>query len=820
MKCTYCSKHCYNVNQFILHIEYAHNTQRNYECPFEGCCRSFYRRDIFKKHISLKHVIDEPCSSNNLTNSEYCNNATTISFLNPAVATSEQESTNNNIGPDLDKKIIDFEVLVAKSVLELISNLYTDSTVSREYIQKIVGHIKSFLHSGIFSLLKEILISLTDATSQLDKAKKIENVCDKITESLNNVDTDYKRMKYFKNSNTFIDPIPIIIGTSQDTSKKDNQTSLILKQRTAIYIPVDKTLKLFLELPNVLEKILNHHNVTSTQKSFIKHSDSDNVIFKNFLDGSLWKNDLSKNKGKLVLPLIIYFDDFEVCNPLGSHAGIYKLGAVYFTILSLPPEYISRLENIFLALIFHSVERQEFGNRMVFNELLDSLNKLEQCGIDVSTDKGCFKIFFSAMIITGDNLGVHTIFGLGQSFSSGNCCRFCISTKASQEKQTEINNSEMRNPDNYFDHLAQNQYNVKEYCVWNDLRSFHIYENQCVDLMHDLYEGVFRYDMGSILKFLISEKLFSLETLNSRVKYFEYDVFEKNKPPQVKRDHIQNEIIVFSSSEMLCFVKNFRYFVGDLVPQENVVWKFYLSLLKISNILTMTEISLTEIHEVEQLIKNHLRMYLSIFNGRLLKPKHHLLLHYANTIKKVGPVSKTHCLRFEAKHKILKKFAQNTESRKNIPLTLAKKLQIEFSCRCLAQNGLNDIIDFGKEISSMNYSLYNFIHEFDNNFCATCCLEVKWYEKNGIRYHQRQVICCDRENTPRFALIKHILLEKQNFKRFYLICELMNTVGINLHYQAYILDFDNTYIFLDPNKIFYGFPVLVRKYQNLNLVPC
>lgn len=274
------------------------------------------------------------------------------------------------------------------------------------------------------------------------------------------------------------------------------------------------------------------------------------------------------------------------------------MGAVYFTILSLPPEYISRLENIFLALIFHSIERQEFGNRIVFNAFLSSLINLENFGIDITTEKGCFKIYFKAMIITGDNLGVHTIFGLGQSFSSGNCCRFCIGTKAAQEKQTEINPCEMRNPDNYFNHLAEKQYNIKEYCIWNDLGSFHVYENHCVDLMHDLYEGVFRYEMALIIVKFIGEELCSLDTLNSRVKYFEYDYFEKNKPPEIKREHLRNEKIVFSSSEMSCFVRNFRYFVGDLIPQDNAVWKFYLSLLKISSILTLTEISLTEIHEV------------------------------------------------------------------------------------------------------------------------------------------------------------------------------------------------------------------------------
>lgn len=57
------------------------------------------------------------------------------------------------------------------------------------------------------------------------------------------------------------------------------------------------------------------------------------------------------------MPLILYYDDFETCNPLGSHAGIYKLDAIYFTIASIPPKYASRIENIFLAMLFHSQDQ-------------------------------------------------------------------------------------------------------------------------------------------------------------------------------------------------------------------------------------------------------------------------------------------------------------------------------------------------------------------------------------------------------------------------------------------------------------------------------
>ncbi|KAL7292518.1 hypothetical protein TKK_0014091 [Trichogramma kaykai] len=61
----------------------------------------------------------------------------------------------------------------------------------------------------------------------------------------------------------------------------------------------------------------------------------------------LWKNvyePLFKNE--LVLPLYVYYDDIEVGNPLGAHAGKNKFGVVYTSIACLPPEIASQLDSI------------------------------------------------------------------------------------------------------------------------------------------------------------------------------------------------------------------------------------------------------------------------------------------------------------------------------------------------------------------------------------------------------------------------------------------------------------------------------------------
>lgn len=53
---------------------------------------------------------------------------------------------------------------------------------------------------------------------------------------------------------------------------------------------------------------------------------------------------------------------------------------------------------------------------------------------------------------------------------------------------------------------------------------------------------------------------------------------------------------------MEIFVKNFRYYVGDLVPNHNKPWMLYLNLLEITETLSMSKISSSDIDALENLI--------------------------------------------------------------------------------------------------------------------------------------------------------------------------------------------------------------------------
>ena len=45
-----------------------------------------------------------------------------------------------------------------------------------------------------------------------------------------------------------------------------------------------------------------------------------------YCDGSCYKSHPLYRKDTTALQIIAYFDEVEVCNPLGSHAGVHKIG--------------------------------------------------------------------------------------------------------------------------------------------------------------------------------------------------------------------------------------------------------------------------------------------------------------------------------------------------------------------------------------------------------------------------------------------------------------------------------------------------------------
>lgn len=132
-------------------------------------------------------------------------------------------------------------------------------------------------------------------------------------------------------------------------------------------------------------------------------------------DGSYFKeNDFFCSSHDLTLPLILYVDDLEIANPLGTSRKIHKLSSVYWILADLPSKYRSGLHVIQLAALCKVSDIQMFGYERALGPLLRDLHTLEQDGVFIESIGKAVR--GTVMCVVSDNLAAHTLAGFTKCF--------------------------------------------------------------------------------------------------------------------------------------------------------------------------------------------------------------------------------------------------------------------------------------------------------------------------------------------------------------------------------------------------------------------
>ena len=572
---------------------------------------------------------------------------------------------------------MDFKVLF-NCVLTFILSIYANSQYPRKLIQEILDFMYDFICNFFLPSLKaDIIADLKKNNDSNTTLKNVEKCFQKHSTIFDNIRTESKRFQILQ-SKGFIQHEEYVIGKCFIEKLVENGPKLVADFTLGIHVPLRK-------IPNVLQQIMEHMEKLKNEKHIIS----------NVIQADLWLKKYSlKVLNEIILPLYIYYDELEVGNALGSHAGINKFGVVYAMIACLPPQLTSRLTNIIFTNLFHSEDKSNSDNKSVFGEIIKEINFLQREGISVTTNNGTYKIKFQLMVVLGDNLGLNGMFGFVESFKARYWCRICRCSSEETSKLTTEDESKLRTVENYNKDLTNKDCNfgIKESCVFNDVDNFHILENISVDFMHDILEGVCIYVMRSIIyAFIFEKKYFTLEILNNKIQNIQYNHLEiSNKPPVIFFNRVKNKLnLKFSAAEMLCLVRYFGLMVGDLIPENDEYWILYKHLWQIIDIMIAPKFIKDDMKILENLIQKHNALYIHLF-GRL-KPKFHLLSHYPKILLKNGLCINFQCMRLESRHREVKANAKSSSCKKNLLTTIATKqlLKMCYTFQTLSCNNIN-----------------------------------------------------------------------------------------------------------------------------------
>ena len=515
VSCVFCSDSFASLTTLKLHMKLKHKDLCYYEvqCNVSDCSDKFSNTYSLLRHLKINHKIPEKInSSENLVSSvNDCSQITNTTMNDDEIDEklidiSDENPQNPTISESVEEPanitVKDFANAILRYALLFITKLYAFNNLSRKFVNEIIMSMCNMYLTDCINLLQKKFANVVDLYTATEIIRK----------GFDKFKTEHLTFKFLQNIDCYFPPKMIIIRSFLKYKKVKRTKRLLVTKNSLSIIPIKSVIKKFLELPNVFSTIVE--NIEKIKS---------NSLIDSVIKGDFWKSVTANLNDKIIFPLILYFDDVEINNPLGSHKTIKKIGACYMSIPVIPAKYASKLENIFLFQL-HSYENHKMlGNHKIFNKIIDELVELETKGITVKINGEEKQVFFVLPFIVGDNLGLNTILGFNKSFNSLYCCRICTIPKNELKVATKENEKYLRTKSEYSQHCSEKTFGILESWAFNKIPSFHVTDNFLVDPMHDLLEGVCRYDIAKILdSFINKDKLFTLDILNERIATFNY----------------------------------------------------------------------------------------------------------------------------------------------------------------------------------------------------------------------------------------------------------------------------------------------------------
>ncbi|XP_032433321.1 uncharacterized protein LOC116729094 isoform X1 [Xiphophorus hellerii] len=515
MFCFICKKYHTNANSLTKHLKVIHGLcsgkTLRLKCGQGGCAQVYGTFSGFRKHLNKAH---------------------------------DKHTSNHGEGPSTTEETFESQdlpsmsaasdtVLLQKSLVHSCATTVAELKVAG-VSERAINYLVISLEEIVNDIQNQAKESVKNSLSLQEPVKsdiecKIDQCFEKMENPFMALNSESKRTRFLAENWGRVDPVECVLGSRFDTlrSRTTGGYDQVVVTDKFVYIPILETLKFIFRHPNI-EEMMAKSNSSET--------------LKDLSDGELFKSHALFSKQNHALQIQLFYDDFETANPLGSKRGIHKLGAVYFTLQNFSPKYNSALHNIHLVSLFHAQDIKTYGFSKILDPIVEDVKILERDGITVPLYDE--PVRGTIVQVTGDNLGLHCLFGFVESFSARYCCRFCLVEK--EDFQTEFTEDSpkivMRTQALHAEHCQKMEANprlpyvmgVKKSCILNSLQYFSTCENFSVDIMHDILEGVAQYEMKLILLHVIDQYT-TLKDVDRRIRSFNYGYMEQTTYSEVVR---------------------------------------------------------------------------------------------------------------------------------------------------------------------------------------------------------------------------------------------------------------------------------------------
>jgi len=438
----------------------------------------------------------------------------------------------------------------------------------------------------------------------------------------------------------------------------------------------------YIPLPELLSVIIKDLGDRYVNPEQCQGKDS----LKHILDGSAWGENEYFRNNKEAVPLLVYSDEFEPCNPIGQSRSKQKLLNIYVAPACLPKHLLSKTENWYLVVCAKSKDLKDHRND-IYAPLIEDLKKLEE-GVEV--DGRVIKAGILAHL--SDNLEAHVVGGFSGGFSSKDICRFCHQLYEDLKETSGVPTARPWIQAEYDCDMEKvnsgekSEFGLKLPCLFNDLRSFHSVGQFAADIMHDFWEKVGPCDGLAALKALIACGLFSLKEYNFALSQLSLSGYETSD--QLSKVLEKSDKLPGKAMAVCLHLKVMTFLLWGILgddPDVSAPLELIFLLHRINEFLLSDSVNYADIANFQDLLVEFFAVrevcseqYPFFCN---IAPKHHYLTHLPQQMEKYGPPFNTSTARCESKHQDFINFSESSKNFINITKTMAMKNQKKLASR-------------------------------------------------------------------------------------------------------------------------------------------
>jgi len=770
--CALCPFSGNSIAEFSSHVIRFHKNDPGFLVKCSFCSATYQKYDSYRRHLNRKHSV---CTESGLSNDDHTENDT-----------SSTEADND----------VTFQQEVSCKVAGMILKLKAKHNVSQTVVNTVVENIAELLGAVQQRTMVAVEQLKNNSFCGVDDSAFTE-LTD--TPLFDNLQSQFKQQKYFVDVLGMVEPVKVKLGQSERLTEPRRSQ---LVSHYGFYIPFLRNLSKLLSCPEVLCEVQ-------------QCSESSTEFCYDICDGEFIRSHPLYAGDPNFLKFLLFCDDLELCNPIGSHTKIHKITVWYWLLLNIPPMYRSRLPVIQLLGIAKSAHVKQFGMDKMLADFCDGMTKLASGvalpGLGVKTG--------ALVVVVADTPAANQIGGFkeGVGFASRKC-RTCNCSVDEMNAFFRERDFRMRVESEHIERCetltnlsrAARQYWSREYGInsRSALMDFpHFSITQCLihDIMHVLFEGICPLVIRHLLRHLVCrQKYFSVDSLNALLHSFSYvSSWRRMKPMAIDRAILTDDCksLKQDSAQTWCLMMHLPLLIAKFIPATDQKWINFLRLQQIVILSMSHRTSQLTIAQLEHIISVHNFLFQKLYSDVPYIPKLHFLVHLPSQISKFGPSRNMWAMRMEAKNGKFKRKKWN--NLKNLPFSLSMFHQQSMCYEQTTGSGepnpfflrCPDIVAEGKMVSLGSYQYASVLVEKNCTAFTDPYLMLTLPQMltiHGITYSRGSVVYYQRPSEysyPSFASIVDIVVF-DNLK--FLLLQPLDIKMYDLHRNCYVTESNST----------------------------